>query len=145
LRHTFATWLAQSGAHPKLMQELCRHSNVELTLKVYTHMRMEDERKAVAGLPDLTAQRQAMQATGTEDLGASLGSAGDSPGFSVPQDNPKQPSQTDVASNPPTRLESTESAPEQGSEADESWRWRRDSNPRVTDLQSYLAVGCESA
>jgi hypothetical protein len=28
------------------------------------------------------------------------------------------------------------SVPEQGSEADESWRWRRDSNPRVTDLQS---------
>lgn len=30
----------------------------------------------------------------------------------------------------------TKSAPEAGSEADDSWRWRGDSNPRMTVLQT---------
>jgi hypothetical protein len=136
VRHSFATWLAQSGVHPKIMQDLCRHSSVELTLKVYTHTRLEDERVAVAGLPDLSVRPVEARKTGTENLGSSLGSESEMQGSSMPKHKPKPAICAAPPNAPPTLLESTESAPETGSEADESWRWRRDSNPRVTDLQS---------
>ena len=36
LRHTFITNLAESGVHPKLAQELARHSTITLTMDKYT-------------------------------------------------------------------------------------------------------------
>lgn len=37
LRHSFITLLADAGVHPKTAQDLARHSNVNLTMAVYTH------------------------------------------------------------------------------------------------------------
>ena len=68
LRHTTGSLLAASGAHPKVAQNLMRHSKVELTLGRYSHVYKGQEAEAVANLPDLTApstKSQAGKATGT--------------------------------------------------------------------------------
>jgi integrase len=53
LRHTFITRLAESLVHPKILQELARHSSIETTLRYYTHFRQADERNAINGMPTL--------------------------------------------------------------------------------------------
>ena len=50
LRHTYLTNLAQAGAHPSVMQRLAGHSSVGVSLDIYTHVRDEDLRAAVASL-----------------------------------------------------------------------------------------------
>jgi integrase len=51
LRHTFGTNLARAGVAPKVAQELMRHSDVNLTLGIYTHTEMSDLAGAVEKLP----------------------------------------------------------------------------------------------
>lgn len=53
LRHSFISLLQRSGAHPKVAQELARHSDIRLTMQVYTHTRLHDLAGAVEGLPSL--------------------------------------------------------------------------------------------
>ena len=72
LRHSYITLLQRSGVHPKLAQELARHSDIRLTMNVYTHARLHDLAGAVEGLPSLLpAGRQeeaaSIKATGTTD------------------------------------------------------------------------------
>lgn len=38
LRHTAASILLEAGAHPKVVQDLLRHSTVLLTLDTYSHV-----------------------------------------------------------------------------------------------------------
>jgi integrase len=38
LRHSAATLLLAMGIHPKVVQELLGHSNIALTLNVYSHV-----------------------------------------------------------------------------------------------------------
>jgi integrase len=51
LRHQFKSMLAKSNVHPKTAQELARHSDINLTMKVYTHVRLNDLGAAVESLP----------------------------------------------------------------------------------------------
>ncbi len=51
LRTTFVTWLGLTGAHPRTAQALARHSAMELTMRVYTDVRLLDQRAAVGRLP----------------------------------------------------------------------------------------------
>jgi integrase len=37
LRHTFITMLSSSGVHPKIAQQLARHSTITLTMDRYSH------------------------------------------------------------------------------------------------------------
>ena len=53
LRHTFATLLAKSGVTPKDAQTLLRHSDVNLTLSVYSHSSMSDLVSSLDALPTL--------------------------------------------------------------------------------------------
>jgi integrase len=64
LRHTFLTLLASSGVHPKVAQDLARHSDINLTLSRYSHTLMEQRSEAVARLPNF--DKGADQATGTD-------------------------------------------------------------------------------
>lgn len=59
LRHTFLSRLGRSGAHPRVMMELARHTTVELTLNRYTHVSMADLASAVGKLPSLPMQPDA--------------------------------------------------------------------------------------
>ncbi len=66
-RHTCGAWLAQQGAHPKVIQALMRHSTITLTMDTYGHRLMESESQALAKLPDLNIPPagEAVKVTGT--------------------------------------------------------------------------------
>ena len=51
LRHWFITGLARAGASPKMAQTLARHSDIRLTLGVYTHVELHDQTAAIHALP----------------------------------------------------------------------------------------------
>ncbi len=51
LRHCYATWVIQSGASVKDAMELARHSDPDLTLNTYAHIRLEDLARIVDTLP----------------------------------------------------------------------------------------------
>lgn len=53
LRHTFITGLARAGVHPKLAQDLARHSTINLTMSVYSHSLLTERADAVEVLPDV--------------------------------------------------------------------------------------------
>ncbi|MFM9963595.1 MAG: tyrosine-type recombinase/integrase [Planctomycetaceae bacterium] len=68
LRHTFISNLAAGGVHPKLAQQLARHSTITLTMDRYTHLGLIDMNSALESLPTIAApESQAMRATGTTD------------------------------------------------------------------------------
>jgi len=70
LRHSTGSLLAASGAHPKVVQSIMRHSDINLTMSRYTHIFRGQESEAVAGLPDLSLpSKEANKAkgTGTDD------------------------------------------------------------------------------
>jgi hypothetical protein len=65
LRNSFASFLESSGASPKVAQELMRHSTVQLTLGLYTHLQAGRVSDAVNALPDFG--KQEVVKTGTDD------------------------------------------------------------------------------
>ncbi len=76
LRHTAGTWLAFAGAHPNVVKDILRHSDIRLTMDRYGHLFDSEPRKAVEALPNLSEAVQ--RATGTEGkpvdaLGVKLG------------------------------------------------------------------------
>ena len=70
LRHSTGSLLAASGAHPKVVQSIMRHSDINMTMSRYTHIFRGQESEAVAGMPDLSLPSKAKQkavATGTDN------------------------------------------------------------------------------
>ena len=63
LRHTFITLLAKHNVPPKLAQSLARHSDINLTMSVYSHVGLYDQAAALAAvsafMPSETKQRKA--------------------------------------------------------------------------------------
>jgi integrase len=51
LRHCFITGLARAGVSPKMAQTLARHSDIRLTLGVYTHVELPGRTAAIESLP----------------------------------------------------------------------------------------------
>jgi integrase len=51
LRHFFITNLERAGVTPKLAQTLARHSDIRLTLGIYTHVGLHDQTAAISSLP----------------------------------------------------------------------------------------------
>jgi integrase len=69
LRHTFGTWLSKGGVAPRTAQAAMRHSDIKLTMNVYTDPKLLDVRGALDALPALPlheANQEAIRATGTE-------------------------------------------------------------------------------
>jgi len=69
LRHTTSSFLVAAGTHPKVVQSLMRHSDINLTMSRYTHIFREQESDAIAKLPDLSlpsTDQQSAKATGTD-------------------------------------------------------------------------------
>ena len=56
LRHTHASLLAKVGVSPTVAQKSMRHSDVRLTMGVYTHLEMDDVRQAVSLLPRIAIE-----------------------------------------------------------------------------------------
>src|SRR5262249_17379694 len=79
MRTTFGTLLSKTGTAPRTAQQAMRHSDIKLTMGVYTDPRLLDVRGAVEKLPALPLPNGtdiptvgAMQMTGTADRSASL-------------------------------------------------------------------------
>lgn len=68
LRHSCGTWLVFSGAHPNVIKDVLRHSDIRLTMDRYGHLFDDQSRKAVEALPNLTEAVQ--RTTGTDDKSA---------------------------------------------------------------------------
>lgn len=68
MRHTTGSFLAASGVHPKVAQSIMRHSDINLTMSLYTHTLRGQESEAVKSLPDLSLpSKENMRASGTND------------------------------------------------------------------------------
>jgi integrase len=71
LRHTFGTLLSKGGVAPRTAQAAMRHSDIKLTMNVYTDPALLDVRGALDVLPPLPLggelpEKEALQATGTD-------------------------------------------------------------------------------
>ena len=53
-RHEAGSLLAASGTHPKVAQSIMRHSDINLTMSLYTHTLRGQESQAVENLPNLS-------------------------------------------------------------------------------------------
>jgi integrase len=51
LRHTFVTNLARANISPKMVQTLARHSDIKLTMSIYTHVAPVEQAAAIKSLP----------------------------------------------------------------------------------------------
>ena len=51
MRHLFITSLERAGISPKMAQTLARHSDIRLTLGLYTHVELHDQTAAIESLP----------------------------------------------------------------------------------------------
>jgi len=50
-RHTFITSLERVGVRPRTAQTLARHSDIRLTMGIYTHIGLRDQTAAIESLP----------------------------------------------------------------------------------------------
>ena len=53
LRHSFLSLAAQKGVHPSVMQKLAGHNNPKITLDIYTHVNMDQQRAAMESMQDI--------------------------------------------------------------------------------------------
>ena len=53
LRHMFITNLVRAKVDPKMAQTLARHSDIRLTMDIYTHMDQQEKSVAIDRLPGL--------------------------------------------------------------------------------------------
>ena len=77
-RHSFGSNLSRSGVTPKLAMELMRHSDINLTLRRYTHTLLPERAAGIDALPDLDTapDRQELRTTGTCDIGPDSSATG---------------------------------------------------------------------
>jgi integrase len=74
LWHTCGAWLAMSGAHPKSVQAVMRHSTITLTMGTYGHLFPGQEAETVARFPEmLTNSPDGVQAAGAYAVASSGG------------------------------------------------------------------------
>ncbi|MDO8526768.1 MAG: tyrosine-type recombinase/integrase [Deltaproteobacteria bacterium] len=58
LRKTFCSQLGRAGVHPKVAQRLMGHSDIRLTMDVYTEIGDEDVKNAIKSLPSVAEMRR---------------------------------------------------------------------------------------
>jgi Ni,Fe-hydrogenase III small subunit len=70
--HTFITNLERAGVSPRTAQSLARHSDIRLTMGVYTHVGLSDQASAIESLPapptfePKQVEAEVLPATGTD-------------------------------------------------------------------------------
>jgi integrase len=120
LRHTFGTLLSKGGIAPRTAQAAMRHSDIKLTMNVYTDPALLDVRGALDALPALPLRRdrgkgEAVRATGIDNTAArtlapTLAPTGDNRGATLSvADNPNtsgDPHPLAVSGSPDKRKDS---------------------------------------
>lgn len=54
-RHTFITQMARSGMNPKILQQIVGHSEISITLDVYTHLGFDDLQQEMQRITNVTS------------------------------------------------------------------------------------------
>jgi len=141
----YASMLAASGTNPKTAMELLRHSDIRLTMNIYSMAFRESLAAAVDTLPDLTADDVSQaKATGTDDAIADAVSlvkmepkslSAPLSDFSTVKRNSAKPNENiQIAQNALKQgfgCEKTHSWGQEPQSAKSAQNWRRgDSNPR---------------
>lgn len=57
LRHTAATLLLGRGIHPKIVSEMLGHSQIAITLDLYSHVTPTMQREATAAMDAIVARQ----------------------------------------------------------------------------------------
>ena len=58
LRHSAATLLLSLGVHPKVVQELLGHTQISMTMNIYSHVLPSMQQDAVSRLNSLLLRRE---------------------------------------------------------------------------------------
>ena len=66
-RHTYCSNMAKSGMNPKTLQYLMGHSDIAVTLNVYTYVGLEDAEKELQKIQELENARKEMENSDTDD------------------------------------------------------------------------------
>ena len=66
-RHTYCSNMAKSGMNPKTLQYLMGHSDIGVTLNVYTHMGLDDAEKELQKMQGLEKTRKEMGISDKDD------------------------------------------------------------------------------
>lgn len=66
-RHTYCSNMAKSGMNPKTLQYLMGHSDIAVTLNVYTHVGLEDAEKELQKMQGLENARKEMEISDMDD------------------------------------------------------------------------------
>jgi len=66
-RHTYCSNMAKSGINPKTLQYLMGHSDISVTLNVYTHVGLEDAEKELHKMQTLEGARREMGLSDKDD------------------------------------------------------------------------------
>ena len=102
LRHTFVTNVARSGADPKTVQTLARHSTFALTYDRYTHPSLLSNERAIEALPDLDDDApESVSATGTDGAPVLSRCLSSEPGSEATALDNDGPSRHPEAASPP--------------------------------------------
>jgi len=83
-RHTTGSLLAAAGVHPKTAQDIMRHSDINLTMSMYTHTLRGQVQTALGQLPDLSLpsiDSQETKATGTDEHPVDTGKSAYRPAY----------------------------------------------------------------
>jgi integrase len=73
LRHSAATLLLGLGIHPKIVSELLGHSQIAITLDLYSHVTATMQQEAVRAFEGLFGSQFGSQEGATEDQDTSSG------------------------------------------------------------------------
>ena len=63
-RHTYCSNQAKAGMNPKTLQYLMGHSDIGVTLNVYTHLGLEDAAEEIKRMEDLESARREVESRG---------------------------------------------------------------------------------
>ena len=60
-RHTYCTNMARSGMSPKTLQYLMGHSDISITMNVYTHLGLNDAKEEMIRMEELNRAREELR------------------------------------------------------------------------------------
>ncbi len=60
-RHTYCTNMARAGMNPKTLQYLMGHSDISITMNVYTHLGLNDAKEEMIRMQELNMAREELR------------------------------------------------------------------------------------
>ena len=60
-RHTYCSNMAKAGMNPKMLQYLMGHSDISVTMNVYTHLGFDDAKDEMIRLEELEAAKKEVE------------------------------------------------------------------------------------